>query len=140
MQTGIASLRHEKFIRFIRAYGPEAFIGTDEELDKYLDWFLAHKRLLVVRADGGPIAIACGLVIKDPTDIALAERWPEEDINGEFLYCPAIVVKPEYRHKNIMKYCIWKATQFFPNVKYVYYMRHEKSKILSIRRVIHGED
>jgi len=135
------NIKYKELVAFIREHCTECYIGTNESLDRELDWFLANKRLFIIRGNGRLIAICAFMVIKSPEELITGE-WPKEDAEGKYLFVRLLGIHSAARDRGIMSYIGLKLLDWFNNLEYLIYRRnskHGKLKIRNMEKFIHKE-
>ncbi len=138
-------ISYEGIINFVREQGNQAFLGEDDTLIKHIDWFASKRRLFLIKSKGALLAL-CAFVVMDTTEKLGADKWPDDNPNGEFLWIPYIVLHPilrdnrkdKLRGRFFMRQMLTKGVNWFPNIKYLVYhkARQKKWKVVEISKFL----
>ena len=128
-----------ELLEFIIEHGPNVFEDPYEnnvlKLSKELDWFLANKRLLIVRNKGRIVAVGAW-VVTDTTKKLLSGDWPDENPNGEYMFVRFVIVHKNTRHRKVIEYMLLKGLTWFPKIKYLVYGRGDKDRLIKIKNIL----
>lgn len=126
-------LKYPEFISFVRQYGGGAYLGTNEELDREIDWFLAYRRMFLLRSRGRLLGMSAFLLLESPQQ--LYEGWPEDRPGGKYLWVPYIVLHPVMRGRGTMSMMVKSVKQWFPLLEYMLYFRLPDPKRVRVVRI-----
>ena len=136
-ETGY-KIRYPELVSFIREHGPDSYIflgSDDKEIDIQLDWFLANKRIFIVRNKGRIIALCTFIFVESP-EILDWTRWPIDNYDGQYLFIHNLVIHKNMKGRyGILYYMAKKAKQWAPHLRFLVYFHHGKFRIMYLNRL-----
>lgn len=129
----------QEIIKFIDDNGREAFNVDDDELFRYLEYFLSIRKLFILRDKKKRIiGLACGVHITSPEFIA-KHTFPVDTADGKILFINGIVIHKRLRNKNIMSTMLLKWLRLYSSLEYIMFNRGNKGKrikVIDVRTIL----
>jgi hypothetical protein len=129
------NLKYPELIAFFRQYEDNSDFGTDEELDIKLDWFLANRRLFLIRNQGRLLGGCAFMILNSPSQL-YGKEWPYDNFFGKYLWIVHMILHPILRNKEVMKEMLSWAIEHFPKIEYIVYRKDNMTKIIKISNLI----
>ena len=126
-----SKLKYPEFITFFRQYEDNSDFKSDEWLDERIDWFLANRRLFVIRNKGRLLGLCAFMLLETPSQLYNNE-WPKDYPEGKYLWVANIVLHPLLRSIGTMKESLLLALKYFPNLAYIVYFKNKQFKVIKI--------
>jgi hypothetical protein len=113
---------------FVMTYGPLAWLGTREELEQSLHWYLSRDRALLLKDRDQLVGVFLAHIVSDLSPWTRKRKaWPLEDPEGTYAFIQVAVLHPLYRDRGLVGGLRRWLHEHFPTVTHLAFERADKN-------------